>query len=87
MMARYAIERAVIERLFGRRDEERALLAQSIELARPSPMSVLLACALAESAHTAIAEQMKVMPATLRFDHLYGRKLVGLLRNKFNKDR
>ena len=48
--SRYAIERAIIERLHGRRNEERRFADRAIELAVEQNASVHIACALGEAA-------------------------------------
>jgi DNA-binding SARP family transcriptional activator len=53
VMSRAAIERGIVERLRGRRDAERRLLDDAIDLASGVGATVHLACALAEAAFAA----------------------------------
>jgi DNA-binding SARP family transcriptional activator/tetratricopeptide (TPR) repeat protein len=53
VMSHASIERAIIERLHGRIDEERRLFDQAIELAVDAKATVHIACALAEAAFAA----------------------------------
>lgn len=75
VVSRSAIEHALIERMRGRRDAERRLLDDAIQLATGTKARVHLACALAEAAFAAwlAGEDERVPPYVERLEECVAR--------------